>query len=125
MTAPRQRASRAGRENPSESALRNSARAHCSDARTIIARHAALAGETIRKRIGHLLPLRVDLIGALSIFGDDAGELMAQGYAGASRDVRLRVAGVHLQKEIAEKLGFTLVDHSLSLYGSCKACKKK
>jgi Fur family ferric uptake transcriptional regulator len=29
------------------------------------------------------------------------------------------------QKEIAEKLGFTLVDHSLSLYGSCKACKKK
>jgi hypothetical protein len=65
---------------------------------------AALAGETIRKRIGHLLPLRVDLIGALSIFGDDAGELLAQGYAGASRDVRLRVAGVHLQKEIAEKI---------------------
>jgi Fur family ferric uptake transcriptional regulator len=29
------------------------------------------------------------------------------------------------QKEIAEKLGFTLVDHSLSMYGSCKACKKK
>jgi Fur family transcriptional regulator, ferric uptake regulator len=29
------------------------------------------------------------------------------------------------RKEIADKLGFTLVDHSLSMYGSCKACKKK
>jgi Fur family ferric uptake transcriptional regulator len=29
------------------------------------------------------------------------------------------------QKEIADRLGFTLVDHSLSMYGSCKACKKK
>ena len=64
---------------------------------------AALAGETVRKRIGHLLPLRIDLIGAISIFGDDAGELMRQGLP-ESRDVRLRVAGVHLQKEIAEKI---------------------
>ena len=64
---------------------------------------AALAGETVRKRIGHLLPLRIDLIGAISIFGDDAGELMHQGLP-ESRDVRLRVAGVHLQKEIAEKI---------------------
>ena len=35
---------------------------------------AMLAGNTIRKRIGHLIDLRVDIIGALSIFGDDAGE---------------------------------------------------
>jgi len=64
---------------------------------------AALAGETVRKRIGHLLPLRVDLIGAISIFGDDAGELMGKGLP-ESRDVRLRVAGVHIDKEVAEKI---------------------
>lgn len=64
---------------------------------------AALAGETVRKRIGHLLPLRVDLIGAISIFGDDAGELMGKGLPEA-RDVRLRVAGVHIDKSIAEKI---------------------
>lgn len=64
---------------------------------------AALAGETVRKRIGHLLPLRVDLIGAVSIFGDDAGELMTRDLP-ESRDVRLRVAGVHTDKAIAEKI---------------------
>ena len=64
---------------------------------------AALAGETVRKRIGHLLPLRVDLIGVISIFGDDAGELMARGLP-ESRDVRLRVAGVHTDKAVAEKI---------------------
>ena len=64
---------------------------------------AALAGETVRKRIGHLLPLRIDLIGAISIFGDDAGELMGKGLP-ESRDVRLRVAGVHIDKSIAEKI---------------------
>ena len=65
---------------------------------------AMLAGNTIRKRIGHLIDLRVDIIGALSIFGDDAGELAARGLNTSANDVRLRVAGVHMQKEIAEKV---------------------
>lgn len=65
---------------------------------------AMLAGETIRKRIGHLIDLRIDIIGALSIFGDDAGELASRGFSAPANDVRLRVAGVHLQKELAEKV---------------------
>jgi hypothetical protein len=47
--------------------------------------------------------LRIDLIGAISIFGDDAGALMDKGLP-ESRDVRLRVAGVHIDKAIAEKI---------------------
>ena len=73
---------------------------------------ALLAGATVRKRIGHLLKLRIDIIGAMSIFGDDAGELAARGLSMPATDVRLRVAGVHMRKEIAERVSREV----LSLY---------
>ena len=40
-------------------------------------------------------PLRVDLIGVASVFGDDAGAWLAAQPHGGARDVRLRVAALH------------------------------
>jgi hypothetical protein len=65
---------------------------------------ARLAAETVQKRIGQQLKLRIDLIGACSIFGDDDGEYLRRHAPGQARDVRLRVAGAHPQKEIAERI---------------------
>ncbi|HWL30335.1 MAG TPA: hypothetical protein VNQ97_15670, partial [Burkholderiaceae bacterium] len=65
---------------------------------------AMLAAETISKRLRGRLKLRIDLIGATSIFGDDDGELLRQHGGGAARDVRLRIAGAHAEKEIAEQV---------------------
>ena len=50
------------------------------------------------------LALRVDLIGALSVMGDDAGHLLAESSAGDARDVRLRVAATHADRALAERL---------------------
>jgi hypothetical protein len=63
---------------------------------------AMLAAETIRKRLRGRLKLRVDLIGATSIFGDDDGELLREHAHGTARDVRLRIAGAHAEKNVAE-----------------------
>jgi hypothetical protein len=49
--------------------------------------------------------LRVDLIGAVSLFGDDGGRLLQASPAGDARDVRLRVAAAHAEKAQAERLG--------------------
>ena len=65
---------------------------------------ARLAAEVLRQRLPNLA-LRVDLIGALSIMGDDAGHLLATATAGDARDVRLRVAATHADKAEAERLG--------------------
>lgn len=65
---------------------------------------ARLAADTIQKRIGRQLKLRIDLIGSISIFGDDAGNYLRRQGTGQSRDVRLRVAGAHLQKDVAERV---------------------
>jgi hypothetical protein len=64
---------------------------------------ARLAAEVLRLRL-HGLNLRVDLIGALSIMGDDAGSLLATTAAGGARDVRLRVAATHADRAQAERL---------------------
>ncbi len=64
---------------------------------------ARLAAEVLRKRLGGL-SLRVDLIGALSIFGDDAGRALADTPDAGLRDVRLRVAASHTQRAQAERL---------------------
>ncbi|HUG58070.1 MAG TPA: acyclic terpene utilization AtuA family protein [Candidimonas sp.] len=63
---------------------------------------ARLAAETVQKRIGKQLKLRIDLIGACSIFGDDDGDYLRRHAPGQARDVRLRIAGAHPQKEVAE-----------------------
>jgi hypothetical protein len=65
---------------------------------------ARLAAEIIRKRMDGAAPLRFDLIGALSVFGDDGGNALADFASSNSRDVRLRVAGVHADRQQVERL---------------------
>jgi hypothetical protein len=65
---------------------------------------ARLAADVIRRRLGESLVLRVDLIGTVSVFGDDSGALLAQTPARGARDVRLRVAACHPERRIAERL---------------------
>ncbi|RTZ39323.1 DUF1446 domain-containing protein [Candidimonas sp. SYP-B2681] len=63
---------------------------------------ARLAADTVQKRIGNQLNLRVDLIGSCSIFADDGGYLLRQSRPNQSRDVRLRIAAAHRHKPTAE-----------------------
>ncbi|UST53057.1 DUF1446 domain-containing protein [Comamonadaceae bacterium OTU4NAUVB1] len=65
---------------------------------------ARLAAEVLRERLP-ALDLRVDLIGAISILGDDAGRALAARPDGGARDVRLRVAATHDERAVAETLG--------------------
>jgi hypothetical protein len=65
---------------------------------------ARLAAEIIRQRIGAALTLRFDLIGVLSVFGDDAGNALAASSPAAARDVRLRIAGIHNDRAKVEQL---------------------
>ncbi|HLU78469.1 MAG TPA: acyclic terpene utilization AtuA family protein [Burkholderiaceae bacterium] len=65
---------------------------------------ARLAADILRRRLSPALKLRVDLIGALSIFGDDSGKLLDSLPAGDGRDIRLRVATVHEDRAVAERL---------------------
>ena len=65
---------------------------------------ARLAAQVLRERLAVLAPLRVDLIGVASILGDDAGRWLAAQPEGGGRDVRLRVASLHDDKSVAERL---------------------
>lgn len=65
---------------------------------------ARLAADIIRKRLGGTLHLRVDLIGAVSILADDAGDLLAAQTPADHRDVRLRIAAVHSDRLVAQTL---------------------
>jgi hypothetical protein len=53
---------------------------------------ARLAAEVVRERLGPGVPLRCDLIGVLSILGDDANRALHATAPGAATDVRLRLA---------------------------------
>ncbi|MBB3176877.1 acyclic terpene utilization AtuA family protein [Variovorax sp. Sphag1AA] len=64
---------------------------------------ARLAADVLRKRL-HGLQLRVDLIGAVSVFGDDAGRTLAATPDSGLRDVRLRAAAAHEDRAQAERL---------------------
>ncbi len=64
---------------------------------------ARLAADVLRQRLPDL-SLRVDLIGAVSIMGDDAGALLGAKPGGEARDVRLRVAASHADRAEAERL---------------------
>jgi len=66
-------------------------------------RRARLAADILQQRLAGLR-LRIDLIGVLSIFADDDGRLLEATPAGAARDVRLRVAAAHDDREQAERL---------------------
>ncbi|MCJ0765236.1 acyclic terpene utilization AtuA family protein [Variovorax terrae] len=64
---------------------------------------ARLAADVLRRRLQGL-ELRCDLIGALSVFADDAGRLLAGTPPGDALDVRLRVATAQADKAQAERL---------------------
>lgn len=53
---------------------------------------ARLAMDVMRKRLGAALPLRFDLIGVVSVMGDDADRMLDASATGWGTDVRLRVA---------------------------------
>ena len=65
---------------------------------------ARLAAEVLRARLAGLGPLRADLIGVGSVFGDDGGRWLAARPVGQARDVRLRVALRHADRAAAEQL---------------------
>ena len=65
---------------------------------------ARLAADIVRRRLGTALAVRMDLIGVLSILGDDGGALLAARPAGTGRDVRLRLAAEHPDARVAERL---------------------
>jgi hypothetical protein len=65
---------------------------------------ARLAADVLRQRLQSLGTLRVDLIGAGSVFGDDAGAWLAARPDRGARDVRLRIAALHDDKAQAERL---------------------
>lgn len=64
---------------------------------------ARLAADILRQRLPGLA-LRVDLIGVLSVLGDDAGRALAASPPNDARDVRLRVAATHDERHEAERL---------------------
>jgi hypothetical protein len=65
---------------------------------------ARLAMEILRERLAPRLTLRFDLIGVTSILGDDAGRMLDAAPIGRATDVRLRVAGAHLDEHVIERL---------------------
>ncbi len=65
---------------------------------------ARLAMEVMQKRMGPQLPLRFDLIGVSSILGDDANRMLAARSVSQSIDIRLRVAGQHLDITVIDRL---------------------
>jgi hypothetical protein len=65
---------------------------------------ARLAMDVLQKRMGALLALRFDLMGVSSILGDDANRLLLQTPVGQAQDVRLRVAGRHIDVAMVDRL---------------------
>ena len=67
-------------------------------------RRARLAADILRRRLDGFA-LRVDLIGVVSVFADDAGRLLQSTPVGEGRDVRLRIASAQADLDQAERLG--------------------
>ncbi|MBU1358614.1 MAG: DUF1446 domain-containing protein [Gammaproteobacteria bacterium] len=65
---------------------------------------ARMAADVLRSRLAGLT-LRIDLIGVLSILGDDAGHALEATPDGSARDVRLRIAAAHDDRASAERVG--------------------
>ncbi len=65
---------------------------------------ARLSMDVIRKRMNGALAMRFDLIGAISIMGDDSGQLMLDTPTGGALDVRLRVASAHHDLEMVDRM---------------------
>ncbi len=65
---------------------------------------ARLAMDIMQKRMGPQLPLRFDLIGVSSILGDDGNRMLGTAAVGQASDLRLRVAGQHLDITVIDRL---------------------
>lgn len=65
---------------------------------------ARLAARVLRERLATVAPLRVDLIGVASVFGDDAGRWLDGHRSDDTHDVRLRVALNHNDRAAAQRL---------------------
>jgi hypothetical protein len=65
---------------------------------------ARLGAQVIRERMGHLLKLRIDLIGVVSILADDSGRMLEQAPVGGATDVWLRVGGAHADEALVDRL---------------------
>lgn len=65
---------------------------------------ARLARDIIAKRMGGEFDLRFDVIGVLSILGDDRNQMLERADRGDARDVRLRVAGRHARVDMVDRL---------------------
>ena len=69
---------------------------------------ACLARDIIGRRLGADLTLRFDLVGVLSILGDDGNRMLGECMSGTARpqpnDVRLRVAARHSSAEAIDRL---------------------
>ena len=65
---------------------------------------ARLAMDVMQKRMGAQLALRFDLIGVSSILGDDGNQLLNQMAPSQVSDIRLRVAGQHLDLAVIDQL---------------------
>jgi hypothetical protein len=65
---------------------------------------ARLAAQVLRERWSEGGPLRLDLLGVCSVFGDDAGRALAASPVGDARDVRLRAATRQPTRAAAERL---------------------
>ena len=65
---------------------------------------ARLAMDVMQKRMGSQLALRFDLIGVSSILGDDGNRLLNQMAPRQVSDIRLRVAGQHLDLAVIDQL---------------------
>ncbi len=69
------------------------------------AERARLAAQTVAQRLQGIAPLRTDLIGVTSVWGNDASDWLAGAdLSGASQDVRLRMAWQHADKATAARL---------------------
>jgi hypothetical protein len=65
---------------------------------------ARLAADVLRQRLRDVGALRADLIGVASVFGDDDGRWLEAAGEHDARDVRLRVALRHTERDSAEQL---------------------
>nr|WP_312987970.1 acyclic terpene utilization AtuA family protein [Comamonas koreensis] len=69
------------------------------------AERARLAAQTVAQRLEGIAPLRSDLIGVTSVWGNDASDWLAGAdLSAASQDVRLRMAWQHADKATAARL---------------------
>ncbi|GAO71904.1 MULTISPECIES: acyclic terpene utilization AtuA family protein [unclassified Comamonas] len=66
---------------------------------------ARLAAQTISRRLANIAPLRTDLIGVTSVWGNDTSDWLTEAsIASESRDVRLRMAWQHADHAVAARL---------------------